>query len=77
MATLTIRKLDDAAYQRLARQAKRNNRSLEAEARHRLESGGRDIDEILADLRAIRERTKGKTSPHDSVALIRAVRDEE
>ena len=36
MATITVRNLDDAVYERLKREAKANHRSLEAEARLRL-----------------------------------------
>ena len=78
MATLTIRKFDDGAYQRLGERAKRNNRSLEAEARVILESRERPIDEIIDELRKLRERTAKLHGPmEDSVALIRAIRDEE
>ena len=77
MATLTIRKFDDEAYQRLGERAKRNNRSLEAEARTILESRERPIGEIIEDMRQIRERTAMRHGPmEDSVALIRAIRDE-
>ena len=78
MATLTIRKLEDAAYQRLGERAKRTKRSLEAEARVILESKERPIDEIIGELRNLRERTARLHGPmEDSVALIRAIRDEE
>ena len=77
MATLTIRKFDDEAYQRLGERAKRNNRSLEAEARTILESRERPIGEIVEEMRQIRERTAMRHGPMEgSAALIRAIRDE-
>ncbi len=78
MATITIRQLDDAVYERLKRDAKANHRSVEAEVRRRLEQSiaKPPSDVPLADLfRA------GMIDPgpdyEGSVALIRAIRDEE
>ena len=80
MATLTVRRLDDGVYERLAQRAKRNNRSLEAEARQILseQAPSEDIQELVADLREFRQRTRLKLEAgQDSVSLIRAIRDEE
>ncbi len=78
MATLTVRKLDDGVYARLGQRAKRNNRSLEAEARVILEASERPIGEVIEELRRIRERTAKLHGPMEgSAALIRAIRDEE
>ena len=49
MAQLTVRKLDDAAKERLEARATRNGRSLEAEARAILE--GVADSEVVASLR--------------------------
>ncbi len=77
MATLTIRKLDDGVYDRLREQARTNNRSLEAEARGILESSAIDHRGYVAELRAMHDRLAARDVPlSDSVALIRAVRDE-
>lgn len=88
MATLTIRKLDDEVYERLRARALRNDRSIEAEARHML--GGvlgadkakiTDEAERAAYITALIERLRLNALPvepgMDSVSLIRAVRDEE
>lgn len=78
MATLTVRKLDDTVYARLGAQAKRNNRSLEAEARAILEKQAFDVGDWLRQVRANRERFHADHGPApDAVSLIRAVRDEE
>lgn len=77
MATLTIRKLDDVVYARLKREAAANHRSLEAEVRAQLENSF-DLDDW-----AERQRQAARTlhdqngaPSEDSVATIRAVRDE-
>lgn len=75
MATITIRNLDDGVHQRLKRDAKANRRSLEAEVRARLEGS-------LAERAALVERLYvARIDPgpdyEGSVALIRAIRDEE
>lgn len=78
MATLTIRKLDDTVYERLRKQAQRNNRSLEAEARQVLEQRTRSIDDIVADLTIFHDEMTAKHGLlPDSTPLIRALRDEE
>ena len=79
MATLTIRKFDDEAYQRLGERAKRNNRSMEAEARDILvrETKEFDIKIWVDDLREFRKDHAIKPRPgEDSVSMIRAIRDE-
>ena len=77
MATLTIRQLNDEVYAQLKRDAKANHRSLEAEARVRLGQKDRKIDTIIERLRASQKRMRDDGLPMtDSVALIRAVRDE-
>lgn len=78
MATLTIRQLDDAVYERLKRDAKANHRSVEAEVRRRLElSVNKPASEgSLADrFRAV--LIKPSPDYEGSVALIRSIRDEE
>lgn len=78
MATLTIRQLDDAVYDRLKAQARANKRSLEAEARHVLGERVRDIGEIVADLRTFNTRMRAKHGAlPDSTDLIRQMRDDE
>jgi len=75
MAQMTIRNLDDTTYARLKEQAKRNHRSLEAEARAILESAAKP------DLAALRERLQGfrariaATYDGDVTAAIREERD--
>ena len=76
MASLTIRKLDDAAYDRLSLRAKRKNRSLEAEVRTMLEARERPIADVIADLSALSKRTAELGPMESSLALIRALRDE-
>jgi len=77
MATLTIRRFDDGAYVRLRERAKRNGRSLEAEAREILEGNARDmravVDEIIAFNAEMAER---HGLMPDSTDLIRQMRDE-
>lgn len=81
MATLTVRNLDDAVYERLKREAKANHRSLEAEVRVRL---GEDMrppitqEQRAAALdRLLSVRFDPGPDYEGSVALIRAIRDEE
>lgn len=77
MATLTIRKLDDEVYARLAARAKRNNRSLEAEARATLDERSRDVGAWIDDLRVFHAETIARHGVlPDSLPLIRAMRDE-
>lgn len=75
MATLTIRNISDEDYERLKREAQANHRSLEAEVRARLKGPRRSRAEILERIRAL--RLDPGLDYEGSVALIRAVRDEE
>lgn len=79
MATLTIRKLDDAAYERLKTRAKANKRSLEAEARTLIEEASGDPSDIVAMLRESHERYVAEHGywDGDSTDLIRKIREEE
>ena len=77
MATITVRNIDDAVYNRLKRDAKLNHRSLEAEVRARLDidgvqaSSGRSMaDEFRALLMDPGPGYEG------SVVLIRSIRDD-
>jgi plasmid stability protein len=77
MATITVRNLDDAVYERLKREAKSNHRSLEAEVRLRLERpvalASRRVS-LVDDFRSV--RMDPGPDYEGSVALIRAIRDE-
>jgi len=77
MATLTIRKLDDALYQRLGARAKRNNRSLEAEVREILKQSAEPfaLDRWLAEAQALRGRTPPRDDGKTSLDLLREDRD--
>lgn len=75
MATITIRNVADEDYERLKRDARMNHRSLEAEARVRVVGERMSKQEVIARLRAARLPTG--PDYEGSVALIRAVRDEE
>jgi plasmid stability protein len=90
MATLTINSLDDGVYKRLRDRARANNRTVEAEARELLEAQAQvdsesEIDRekemraTIADIFAFSARMKEKygVQQTDSVATIRAIRDEE
>jgi plasmid stability protein len=78
VATLSIRKLDDALYDRLGLRAKRNNRSLEAEVREILSNAVPGLDELNGDLRAFHQKMRSRHGElPDSTPLIRAMRDEE
>lgn len=77
MATLTIRKLDDGVYARLGERARRNNRSLEAEARELLDERLVDLDDVVADLRAFHTEMRARHGVlPDSLPLIRLDREE-
>ncbi|WP_010161338.1 FitA-like ribbon-helix-helix domain-containing protein [Sphingomonas sp. PAMC 26617] len=77
MATLTIRDLDDAVFERLKLRAAENHRSLEDEVAHMLSERSRSGAEIVRDLRASFQRRVAEhgLSP-DSVGIVRALRDE-
>jgi plasmid stability protein len=76
MATLTIRNLDDDVVAALKRQAKENDRSLEAEVRHLLTRRihGPTRGELLAEADRIAAMTP-RPMATDSVDLIREGRD--
>lgn len=77
MATLTIRKLDDAVYARLGERAKRNNRSLEAEARDMLNKRTLDVAAVVEDLRQFHAEVQARHGVlPDSTPLIREMRNE-
>lgn len=77
MATLTIRKLDDATYERLGERAKRNHRSLEAEVRAILEEKAQrfDLDAWLREVRSLRERSQPLPDGMTSLDLLGQERD--
>ena len=78
MATLSIRKLDDALYDRLGTRAKRNNRSLEAEVRDILNEAVPGLDELNSDIRSFHKKMRARFGElPDSTPLIRKMRDEE
>lgn len=79
MATITIRNIDDAVHQRLKRDAKANHRSLEAEARARIERNEETVAKPYRDWAEEFRRIAVDPGPdyEGSVALIRAIRDEE
>ncbi len=87
MATLTINSLDDGVYERLKSRARFNNRSVEAEVCNLLEAqvlnDNTNASEIkmravIADIAAFQDGMRAKYSVQsDSVATIRAIRDEE
>ena len=78
MGTLTIRNLDDRVVDRLRRQARANQRSLEGEVRFILSRQSADRERAIA---AFRERTRrllsGDPAPPDldGVTLLREDRD--
>ena len=77
MATITVRNLDAAVYERLKSEAKANHRSLEAEARSRLE---RPASMPSSGLSMAEEFRRLRVDPgpdyEGSVALVRQIRDE-
>ena len=77
MATITVRNLDQAVYERLKREAKANHRSLEAEARVRLERPPVPASGRLSLAEDFRRVAMDPGPDYEgSVALIRAIRDE-
>ena len=76
MAQLLVRDLDDAVVARLKARARRNRRSLQAEAKAILEAAPLlcTRDETLEVLRAWQERFRGEPMS-DSAELIREDRD--
>ena len=79
MATITIRNLSDETHARLKREAKANHRSLEAEVRARIEWNPSPSVPPDKDWAEAFRRVAVDLGPdyEGSVALIRAIRDEE
>jgi len=62
MATLTIRNVPDALHRQLKTQAAENNRSLNKEVIHRLQSAHQPQETTMSELervRALRQKMKG------------------
>ena len=79
MATATARNVDDGDYTVLSENAAAHARSVSDELRLAIAERARKIrtERMLEEMREIRSLTKGKLGPYpDSVALVRAVRDE-
>ena len=79
MAAINIRQLDDNVVRRLKHRASLNNRSLESEVRHILESAAEDDmvakrASFLAVSDRLRQKTKGRAHTPAEV-LIREDRD--
>lgn len=77
MATLTIRNIDDKLVSKIKKQAKKNHRSLEAEARFLLEKVMRSEHHV--DLWELADRIAAmtpKVRQTDSSEIIRKMRDE-
>lgn len=75
MATLTIRKLDEAVHERLRARALANNRSLEAEVRHLLEESTREKLDLARELESFHRQMVAKHGLlPDSTELIRELR---
>lgn len=80
MATATARKVDEDHYKTLTESAYRNGQSISAELRDWISECARKrkAEMTILELRKIREQTKGMFGLNpDSVALVRAIRDEE
>lgn len=77
MATLTVRKLDDATYARLGERARRNRRSLEAEVRAILEEKTRafNLEHWLEEVHDLRERSQALPDGMTSLDLLRQERE--
>jgi hypothetical protein len=78
MAQILVRKMDDAALERLRRLADECNLSLEALAREALEGAARqktqaELQQMLTELEAFR-KSRPKGGP-DSTTTLRALRD--
>ena len=79
MATISVRRLDEGVVDRLKRRASSNNRSLEDEVRHILESAvaddmGAKRAAFLALAARLRRETEGRTQTPAEM-LIREDRD--
>ena len=80
MATATVRNVDDEDYGVLSAGAKRHGRSTSEELRIAIAEHARrlKVEMQIERMREIRAMSRGLLGPYlDSVALIRAVRDEE
>jgi plasmid stability protein len=78
MATITVRKIDEALRARLGLRARINNRSLEAEVREILSEAAPPHADLMAGLRDFHARMRAKHGIlPDSTPLIRQMRDEE
>lgn len=81
MATITVRKLDDAVYELLREQARANKRSLEAEARQLITEHvrpKRDFSKLFKRLDEHHARMREKYGVlSDSTPIIRQMRDED
>jgi plasmid stability protein len=76
MATITIRNVDDAVYERWKARAKANHRSLESEVRLALSaSSSEPVDVERLTLFQRRMRAKYGAVP-DTLAVLRQMRDE-
>ena len=79
MATATARNVDNGDYAHLSEGAEEAGRSISDELRILIADYARkrEVAESVVRMREIREQSKGLLGPWpDSVALIRAVRDE-
>ena len=80
MATLHVRRLDDAVVRRLKRRAVVNHRSLESEVRHILEQAAADdMAERMRAFRVLSEKLRAETGDESQIAsdvLIREDRDQ-
>ncbi len=73
MATLTIRNVPDALHGQLKAQAAENNRSLNKEVIHRLQSAGEREETVESELervRAIRQKLEGVYVTDDWIEKI-------
>ena len=80
MATATARNVDDKDYAHLSEGAEEAGRSISDELRILITEYARkrEVAKSVTRMREIRKQTKGLLGPWpDSVALIRAVRDDE
>jgi plasmid stability protein len=77
MSTLTIRNVEEDVMKNLKQQAKRNNRSVEAEVRELLKRnvGRKSPEELLALADKIKAMTPKGIKQTDSAELLREDRD--
>lgn len=76
MATVMIEDLDEEIYEGLRARARANNRSVAAEARSVLEDRHRSTAAMVERLRRLQSGWPIPPGEPDSVATIRALRDE-